>query len=576
MTRRVFLAAAAAILIVGAILRTVWLTSDPPTTATVGVVWHDEGAWVHNARNRALWGAWRTDNWNPMFLTPVFTGLEYGAFRMFGVGTWQARTVPVLSGLFAIGFLMAGLAAAANRRAALFGGLLLAGNYVFVMWNRAALMESTMTSLVVVSWASLALARKRPAWGVLAGVAAVLAWFTKASAAFYLAAIGIEVILAVVKRPRGSFYEKRKTTPEVVFVIAGLVAATVLIGVVFVVPHWSEYRFYNWQMSVVRKPSYTLHDIRDRATWIPIVHDFFMWMWPVLAIACVGILGIVSRWRTAAPAERVLVLWVIVGLIELAVHDSGNERRYVMFMPALIALAAIVIGTGRPGISAPAVRQPLARWMAVPLLLGLGYLAAGSLLRVGFLTEIHGGDHPFHRVVMLAAGVSLGLTLALIIWWQRVADWLAQCQIPAGAGVSIVAATLLVDAWHISEWARHRSTFNYQASIEVGRLLAPGALVHGKLANGLALENRIRPIFIGHGFGNYDDRLQRDDVRYILTYVSPKVGFESQQGSDMIQDLLDRYPARRVIATLVVNETGPADRAELIDKAPGSHPRAPD
>ena len=29
------------------------------------------------------------------------------------------------------------------------------------------------------------------------------------------------------------------------------------------------------------------------------------------------------------------------------------------------------------------------------------------------------------------------------------------------------------------------------------------------------------PIFIGHGFGNYDDRLQRDDVRYILTYDLP-------------------------------------------------------
>ena len=91
---------------------------------------------------------------------------------------------------------------------------------------------------------------------------------------------------------------------------------------------------------------------------------------------------------------------------------------------------------------------------------------------------------------------------------------------------------------------------NYEASIEVGRLLAPGTLVQGKLANGLALENRIRPIFIGHGFGNYDDRLQRDDVRYILTYVSPSVGFESQQGSDMIQELLDHYPNRQVVADL--------------------------
>ena len=38
------------------------------------------------------------------------------------------------------------------------------------------------------------------------------------------------------------------------------------------------------------------------------------------------------------PAERLLVLWVLIGLLELVVHDSGNERRYVMFIPALIAL----------------------------------------------------------------------------------------------------------------------------------------------------------------------------------------------------------------------------------------------
>ena len=46
---------------------------------------------MHNARNRALWGTWRTDDWNPVFIAPVFTALEYAAFAAFGVGTWQAR-----------------------------------------------------------------------------------------------------------------------------------------------------------------------------------------------------------------------------------------------------------------------------------------------------------------------------------------------------------------------------------------------------------------------------------------------------------------------------------------------------
>ena len=87
------------IVVIAGALRGLWLTADPAngTATNAGVVWHDEGAWVHNARNQALWGAWRTDEWNPMFIAPVFTGLEAAAFNAFGVGTWQARTVPATS-----------------------------------------------------------------------------------------------------------------------------------------------------------------------------------------------------------------------------------------------------------------------------------------------------------------------------------------------------------------------------------------------------------------------------------------------------------------------------------------------
>ena len=46
------------------------------------------------------------------------------------------------------------------------------------------------------------------------------------------------------------------------------------------------------------------------------------------------------------------------------------------------------------------------------------------------------------------------------------------------------------------QWATGRTYKNYDASLAVGRLLPPGTLVHGKLANGLALENRIKPIFV--------------------------------------------------------------------------------
>jgi hypothetical protein len=259
-TRAKFVSLALLVLALAACLRAVWLTSDAPDVRNhgVGIVWHDEGPWVHNARNRALWGVWRTDDWNPMFLTPVFTGLEYGAFRVFGVGTWQARVVPSLSGLAAVAFLMAGLAATRGRSAALVGGFLLATNYVSVMWNRAALMESTLTAFLVISWACYALAPRRAWWGLAAGAAAVLAFFTKASAAFFIGALGIEAIGVVaggvwgsgVLGFGGSGAASRSARAGAMWTLVGLCGAGLLIVLCFAVPHWSEFRFYKWQMSV--------------------------------------------------------------------------------------------------------------------------------------------------------------------------------------------------------------------------------------------------------------------------------------------------------------------------------------
>src|SRR6187431_1520206 len=99
---RWFPAALLALLALAAALRMIYPAADPPWRTTVGVVWHDEGAWTHNARNRALFGEWRLDAWNPMFVAPVFTALEYGSFATFGVGTWQARLVSQVAGMLAV------------------------------------------------------------------------------------------------------------------------------------------------------------------------------------------------------------------------------------------------------------------------------------------------------------------------------------------------------------------------------------------------------------------------------------------------------------------------------------------
>jgi hypothetical protein len=567
------------ILVAGAAARMTWLRSDPAVAGGVGVVWHDEGAWAHNARNRALWGTWRTDDWNPVYVAPVFTALEYASFRAFGVGTWQARAVSVAAGLFAILAVFVGLDALAGRRAALVGAALLATNYVFVMWNRAALMESTVAAAMVVSWAALALSDRRPALGLVAGAAAAAAWFTKASAAAIVAALVLTAALSIWHARGASLraavdvrqFDARRRRHAALWMLAGLAGVFLVIGLSFVLPHWTDYRFYNWQMSVERKPSYALHALVDRASWLPVVQRLFSKMGIEILFGALGLAAIAARWRTSRPADRLLLLWLLIGVAELIVHDSGNERRYVMFVPVFVVAAARALTSTSTLVPASMANAPWrTRLLAVPVVALLAYLVFGTALRPLFAADILAGH--LAGIVRLTAALAVAATLLVVIGWRQTSATLGQRRVPARAATVLVVLCLASDAWQFAAWARVRAHHNYDASVAIGRLLPAGTVVQGKLANGLSLDNRIRPMFVGNGFGNYANRFEAGQGRYILTYDLPRIGHESSDGSGLIQGILDHFPRHRTVATFEVDETAGADEAVLIDKFPETPP----
>ena len=582
LSRRDVAAGLVAILLLAAAVRVVYPTADPPSHAFVGIVWHDEGAWVHNARNRALFGAWKLDQWNPMFITPVLTALEYASFSALGVGLRQARLVSEAMGVFSVLLLGLGVARTGGRFAGLIAAALSATNYLYVMYDRAALMEATMVALVVATWYSYTRAERAPVWGLAAGLSAVLAYFTKASAVFFVAALGLDALLSLGGRlaageggveagrapqsaedQRGSAWilSWKQTGPgqAAVMTLAGLALAGIASLVLFVGPHWHDYWFYNWQMSVTRKPSYSVKAFIDRASWLPIVHDFFTRMWLVSVLAAGAALGMLARWRRLPASERLLLLWVAFGVAELVLHDVGNERRLVLLIPALIALAALALGRDRR-LLAPETAQASRRraFVALPLVLYSLYVICGAILRLPYLYEVGPGAR-------LSAAVALLAGVVIYATWPAVPRQLAAERWSVAGSLVLAALITAGDLAQFAQWASVRTYKNYEAMVAMGRWLPPGTLVHGKLANGLDLENRIRPIFVGRGFGNYEDRTSRDDVRYVLTYVAPSIGYEGP----VIQDVLRAYPYWRILRTFDVSETTSGrDQAALIDKGP--------
>ena len=404
------------IVIIAALLRGVFPTADPPWQTTVGIVWHDEGAWVHNARNMALFGAWTQDRWNPMYIAPVFTGLEYVAFALFGVGLWQARLISELTGVASVVLLALGVRRIAGREAGVIAAALIATDYVYVMWNRAALMEASMVAFMVAAWYCYVRAQTQPLWGGLAAACALLAYFTKAAAIFFVAALGIEALLILV---RPTTADSRASRKAAIATLAGLVGCGIVALAVFVVPNWTDYRFYNWQMSVTRKPSYDAQSLVNRVTWFPIVHDIFTRMWFTVVVGVLGLIASLGRWRVVSPAERLLSLWIVLGALELLLHDVGNERRFVFFIPALIALTAIVLGRERRLVPETVASIPRARALvALPVVFYGLYVIFGALTRLTALYEPRPG-------VRFGAAVALVCTVLIYATWPRIPKLLA-------------------------------------------------------------------------------------------------------------------------------------------------------
>jgi hypothetical protein len=275
-----------------------------------------------------------------------------------------------------------------------------------------------------------------------------------------------------------------------------------------------------------------------------------------LLLAVLGAWAIACRWRTAMDSERLLLLWVAVGSLELLVHDVGNERRFLFLLPALAAYTALALDARSFEFTRP---SGPARWLAAPLIFYCWYVLAAPVVRVLFLSDVHA--HVLHGAVRLSAAAAL-IGGALTLFILRRSTSVSLFFRPSGAVFTIVVL-LCWDIYQFVDYAHGRTYKNYEAMIALGHAVPPETLIQGKLANGLDLENRIRPIFIGHAFGNYADRFSRDDVRYILTYIVPKPGYEGSQ----IDDVLAASPGRRIIMTFDVAESpGGRDKAALFEK----------
>jgi len=339
------------LLVLGAVLRLACLGADPSPSLEYYYI-TDEGWWVHNARNAALFGRWVLDDFNQGFLySPVHSLLLYAVFQALGVAVVPARAVSAVAGLLTGLFLYLAARAAGERRgtALVAAGLLITG-HLFIAVNRLAYPESTMLCCAVLGW--WLWLKGRP---VLAGAAFGLSCFAKLAgvpgAALPAFLLGWRLLTGL--SPGGEFRRVppgerlrligRDVLRPGVLYAAGLAAVAALVGALIWLPNLSLLRTTYAMTSFFNSPGSIWNTVGNIAQFP--VTGFAVQSGLLLALTWVYLLGRLGPVKSSSrpdpdPGHRLALAWLLLNALAVAPLRFHPVHRYLVFLPALAWLAA--------------------------------------------------------------------------------------------------------------------------------------------------------------------------------------------------------------------------------------------
>ncbi|MBB6052994.1 glycosyltransferase family 39 protein [Armatimonas rosea] len=495
--------------------RLLWLEADPwPRLDWSSGIWTDEGFYTYNARNAVLFGAARLDGFNNANLMPLLDLAQRLVFGTFGVHLVAARSLSVVASLLALLFFGDALRRGFGEKTALTGLALLGTDVFFWGYSRLALMELPATLVHCAAFWCLSLGS---AGGLFA--AGLLAAATLAFKATY--AIFLPVPLLAIGWAR-----RKQVLPYATGALVGLA----LYGALWGIPHRAEIahmtNFYRTRQSQPRSVaeagrcvSYALFGSQRNAKRY-MVHCLETQAPVVTTVGLVGLFGLGWRRRRRDLLWRVLVVWAALGIGSLALTRYIPTRYLLLFLPALVGLAAVTLGR------LPALWR---LWRLRPRrrLLGLGiplFFLLDHLLASVLTPSVGAGAAEW-----LAAGASLALVAFVTV------RCLWQSELSTRTAPVLVALALMLNVGFVLHWAATRTYTLRDTSRTLGKLLPPSAVVIGEAAP-LCLENRLRgiPVFYP-GLANDKSPLQTFQPQYLMvTRVAARLRYWNKNAPQVL------------------------------------------
>ncbi|BDI32887.1 hypothetical protein CCAX7_49380 [Capsulimonas corticalis] len=329
----------ALIVLTAIVVRVIGVADDPPMWLSWSSgIFTDEGFYTLDARHRALFGTLAPGNFHDRLLSPLLSFIQEAAFRQsgFGVDVLIARGVSLAFSLLTLLLLWLGLRRSVGRSVADLGLLFLAFAAPYLLYNRMALQETPTTFWLVAAFTSWAYGesadgRKRAIWFAAAGMSLGVAIVFKS-----LAGIAAPAIL-IACCWRGNPAEHRAGF----WSLAGLGVVLGIEAIVWTIPHGRELRRMN--------AYFVSHQILPRtllSVWLNIRRAFWDGERGLLPYLCaflpsVIVLAAIAARRVRSRASWLMWGWIAGGVAFCLLSNYAPSRYYVLFLPALCALAAM-------------------------------------------------------------------------------------------------------------------------------------------------------------------------------------------------------------------------------------------
>ena len=509
MSRRILLGLCVAMVLM-IVLRCVALDSDAyPRLSWSSALLTDEGFYLHNARNRILFGHPETDQFNNRLIMPLLDALQTGVFHLFGVSAVSARAISVGLGLLTLPVFFDALRRAFGLRTGLVGLLLLGLDHVSLLYSRLALMDTPAAFVLVCGfwlWVRSGEGeggRRGRLWLGLCGLTLGACYGVRG-----LGALVYPVPLLLVGweswKARRWGQPGTKSVPGqggfvgLLCLAGGLAVALGMYGLFWYLPNRAEltrvnhfYLFYQLIPASLGNVRFDITqalfgDERGYSSYL-FRHAPVQFVLALLGLTTWAIRhGKVGLRDTTRSNALYLGLWLVIALSVFTIVRYSPPRYYIVFYPALTGIAALALQ--HVGALARTV------W---------GHRTARTLLG-GFLTY-HLGEAVLHHKSGATEFV-LYSAIAVVVF----ALLLAPASRRRGRSVSqkrrqsavVFAVWAVINALWLGDWLTHLRYGQRDADRWLAENLPPRSVLIGDAAPGLCINNRFVAVNVIGGLCN--------------------------------------------------------------------------